>query len=545
MLIPKVSIGSDRAAGPYEFGLISFLGILALLPLFRETWFISASTHGVKSLVAFAELGFSLFVFLRYRPETRLIPVPVRVALALWLVWSCAALLDSETSAAALTRQMEWVAHGLFAYAVFLVMRWDANTRLVVFFLIGLLVYFGVFIGYWHLLPEPMAYAWNNGTPGFTNIRHLGYFAAACVPLALYSIADRSPADYAERTSKGFLVLGLMAMTVAWFFIFWTGGRGPLFALGGSLLVLILGGRARRMTRLFIPLSVTAVVGAGLAAIYAVPQYGIGRIFRTVREAESVADLSPGRIDVWVHTASLIGESPILGKGPDSFVFHPVDLASPLVQPHNIVLQAGLDWGMPGAILFLALVGGFVLWLLRQPIRGVQAPDYDGALTRDFAVTWMVTCLLAFAVIDGTLYHSHPGVLIALGVGVATAARVPLPVHRGPMLSPMPLLAATALVTALHSVSVQQALSSDTSPKWAESILLLYPSGMADVRTDRHLRKKAVNLLHEDPERGLRLLQVAATQTRPRYQPTFQEALRLWETGKAMDAVAALEPRPR
>lgn len=520
------------------------LTALALIPLIRDHWLVFHVPHGLKSLVALLEVAFGLIVLTRYRLSGNPLHPVALVLLTIWLILTTASIFASESLAVALTRQAEWFAHGLFGYGIFTLARANPDFRIETFFLGGLVAYFAVFILYWHLLPDPAEHAWQNGTPGFTNIRHLGYYVSACLPLALAAYAYRAqastPSNHAWQST-----LCVLAMTNSWFFIFWAGGRGPLAALLAGLLIIILIGHQRRAlaSRASLLLIGTAIPGLALAAQYAVPGYGIGRILHTIQEAESLGDLSPGRMEIWRQTFEAIKANPYLGHGPDSFLFQTGELNRAFLHPHSFPLQAALDGGIPNTIICLVLGGGFLFWVLRRkPIPALnQAASRD---LRDLGLTWMLVSLAAFSAIDGTLYHSHPSMLIAIAAGILAANRLGVSVAQKATVWSWPLAVVLVVVFFLHTVSLHHAFHPGTNSQWGSKVLIHYPSGMADNRAERHLRQRAIAWLESGDDRAVDLINAASKNTRPRSRTIYAETFELLQKGNEAEAILRLESGP-
>ena len=85
----------------------------------------------------------------------------------------------------------------------------------------------------------------------------------------------------------------------------------------------------------------------------------------------------------------------------------------PFGQPHNVVLQILLAWGVIGGLACLALA----LWVAPRFIRARSAeaaPFQCAALS-----------LAAYSMYDGTLYYAHSTALFMLCCAAAVAADLP------------------------------------------------------------------------------------------------------------------------
>lgn len=76
------------------------------------------------------------------------------------------------------------------------------------------------------------------------------------------------------------------------------------------------------------------------------------------------------RFDYWSAAVKLTQERPLLGHGPGAFGQGYMRLKRPESEPtrlvHNDYLEQACDSGLPGAILFLAWIGGSMLWVWRK-----------------------------------------------------------------------------------------------------------------------------------------------------------------------------------
>lgn len=230
--------------------------------------------------------------------------------------------------------------------------------------------------------------------PAFGHVRWLGYFAAGVIGLC----------------AAGFLRgdrFALLASAAAFTMAFWTGTRGTaVAALAGFVVCAFLfrDFRASRAGLLFVS---TGVAGLALS-------FGLDALVPFIDQGpDSMARFgSSGRIAVWLDTVDAIGRHPWLGWGEAQFRFVFRDKWF-LGQPHNIVLQVLLAWGVIGGLLCLALA----IW---------TAPRFLKARTAEAAPLQCAALMLAaYSLIDGSLFYAQSLSLFVFCCAAAVAAGSP------------------------------------------------------------------------------------------------------------------------
>ncbi len=107
------------------------------------------------------------------------------------------------------------------------------------------------------------------------------------------------------------------------------------------------------------------------------------------------------RFDYWTAAVKLTKERPLLGHGPGAFGQGYTRLKKPESEPtrlvHNDYLEQACDSGLPGFALFLAWIGGCMVWVWRKGM----SPSADG-LTLAVAVGLIGWALQSF--VEFSLY---------------------------------------------------------------------------------------------------------------------------------------------
>ncbi|MGQ4880016.1 O-antigen ligase family protein [Billgrantia sp. LNSP4103-1] len=196
-------------------------------------------------------------------------------------------------------------------------------------------------------------------TPGFTNIRHFSDVAAGLMPLALLYVVCRS------RPSLIAAFLSFLPLSVWWYVLFITEGRAGILSLVlSTFIALVLFGRAAQWP--VATLFSSALAGlAGWWFINPLRKSADGAIFLRNITSDS------NRFDLW-RTAIQYGlENFPLGIGPMQFAG---DGRISYAHAHNLILNTAAEWGIPLALMLLALII-YGCWKIYQRSRVIPEAD--------------------------------------------------------------------------------------------------------------------------------------------------------------------------
>ena len=329
----------------------------------------------------------------------RELPKGVKMLLALWLVFSLAALFSTTTGFSnAVFTLARYIIHGLFLISMIHLLKAATHMDKRVWLEIlsaGTVIYIIILVIFCMLVPKPDDFPWVFRLPSATNIRQIANNAGmlAIAPIALLLAVNRR---YFFRYA--------MALMIVLSFATWTGSRATLL----GLVIGILSGIAfvRKFT------SIKNVILSGLTSLSAVaaslalpvpdPSFGLVRLFG---DTGVPGDSSSGRLELWTQTWQQILQSPWIGHGSgryrDEMALH---YGTALNHPHNFILQYLYDWGFVGGIMALLLLAilGLKIW---------HKSDAD-PMFRFVAIAAFVT-ICCMALIDSPLFHPLP-IMIAL-----------------------------------------------------------------------------------------------------------------------------------
>ena len=358
--------------------------LAAALPITAAELFVIA--------VAFRE---GLATAIRSNP----LPRPAVIAVMVWLVLGIAtSLLIAPMSGVAIRWTVHWVTHLLFGFSIaYLCSRQLRLGDLVVCYLAGFFVYNLIFlifvIGHWG---QPID--WVHYLPGAIHIRHVAIYSAAMTGMSIGMMAG---ARTRSVWSLAF-VLTMIGFAVG----LWTGARGMVVSVVGATVLAALIIPAMRSIRV---LGATALaLGAAFAAVAWLPtpneeMMGVGRHLAATTERE----MTTGRLEMWSKVVDAIGRNPIFGYGPGQMPA--VAPHSTMGQPHNLVLQVVLDWGLVG--LACVLVVG--IYYLR---RAIPAVHRQGDLLAPPAMAMLSLVLLSM--LDAAMFHVLPLSIFAACAGM-------------------------------------------------------------------------------------------------------------------------------
>ncbi|MEQ5801985.1 O-antigen ligase family protein [Halomonas sp. H10-9-1] len=328
----------------------------------------SASLYPLQRVVQLATLGLVLpiggLVLLRAFEPARLLRLPARLrwTLSVAAVLMAAALVLAPHAGVALLElgylMLLSVAGSLLAASSNNLPRlaWAALGGLLTLFL---LLYSVFAADHLHLV-WPFANRHDFG-PGFANVRFFADVAVGVMPLALlYAVARRRPSAVAA-------FLCVIPLTFWWWLLWVSESRAALLGLiAGAAVALFLFGRAARW-----PLTMLAISGAlGLVGWWFLNPIGGGG---SGAEQAFVRDItsSSGRLDLWRDALRYsLGHFP-LGIGPMGFAGDG-NLRS--AHAHNFFLNTAAEWGLPLALLLLALLL-YGCWVIVRRARAMPEGD--------------------------------------------------------------------------------------------------------------------------------------------------------------------------
>jgi O-antigen ligase len=380
--------------------------------LFLLTW--DAAGHGFWPLIlrefSVTELGAELITIIvafregmfgswkRIRPDRFDCVALGALALLLALALLTAALIAPNGIAAAF-RTAYWIVHLLFGFSIaFLCRRLFTTGDLVAAFIAGFVAFVVAFaIFALTFLHRPIDWTWD--LPAVVHIRHVGIYATPIIGLCIGWMATRSGRAWAAAFAVAFAGFALFL---------WTGSRGPAAALAVAVVVGMIVPAMRR-PKAWGGTVVALGLASALVAVLPVPAANMG-VARTIAATTESNDIGTGRMEMWRRVVGAIERRPVLGYGEGQ-----MPTVAPfygLGQPHNLVLQLLLAWGVVG--LLCALV--FAVWFLRSAIPAVRGSP--GELLGPFLA---MLGLVALSMVDAALYHIQPLSVFAACAGMIAA----------------------------------------------------------------------------------------------------------------------------
>ncbi|RME62960.1 MAG: O-antigen ligase domain-containing protein, partial [Alphaproteobacteria bacterium] len=206
--------------------------------------------------------------------------------------------------------------------------------------------------------------------------------------------------------------------SIAWALIFWSGARGAALAFVLALPVIATVARQCERKHMLCRCFFAALLGASLSFLYPIddPAFGLLRFYTTTVETDSFHNLTTSRSELWAEAIMHWQRAPWFGVGAGHTLLVLKTAGGQFAQPHNIVIQALLAWGVVGALPFLALIAG-LLWRAAQAVQRAAPGNGAGGA----AGLMMALALLGNAMLDAALYYPLPTWLFVIGLCVALA----------------------------------------------------------------------------------------------------------------------------
>ena len=359
----------------------------------------------IPQLFEIATIVFALSKGWSPTAEFRSVNLPVKLLVLLWAINLAIATAMAEQPQTAVLSAINWMIHGLFALSIWHLFKgWAANSAngIAATLPVGSATFGLLIIGFVSLVGISSDYNWIFSLPGFTNIRHSGYFLMPAIALSTWMI-------FSSSGRAKYIHTFLLAMNFG--FAIWIGSRGPLIVYGVLLIpAMLLFVHVYPRAKFVSGMSITAALLAGIlmSQTIPVPNYNnFNALARFWNADASVDSFSSGRTELWRDTLKAISQQPFLGHGGNQFRQQIPAARNSSNHPHNSILQFTYEWGLFGALAMCGIIALGVAAMLRATMRDPE---------RNLGLFFAGSSILLFSLIDGLLYYNLPIMLFLVCV---------------------------------------------------------------------------------------------------------------------------------
>ena len=312
----------------------------------------------------------------------------------------------------ALTHSLMWLVHLCFALAVYSVLTGEHpvdGDRFLAFHTVGLIL-LAIYTAWWFLtVPQPSTLPFGEvrlrgALPGWIDVRHFGSWTGAIA-------AGFSVRILWGQEGRG-MTLAHLGYTIAAGLTVWSGTRAAILAIIAVCLIFLIMRRFPELQRIGWAALLTALSCFG-AYLFLPDDPNFWLI--DLAELSTVGNATDTRGDIWWFSIRIWERSPWFGLGTGS-IFWEFPTADTPTQPHNVILQFLISWGIVGA--------SSGLWLLGRGIAAVhRAGRGDIAL---IALLGMLYALLFQSLLEGMLHYPRFIVsIMVLGAIVLASRKLP------------------------------------------------------------------------------------------------------------------------
>jgi len=243
-------------------------------------------------------------------------------------------------------------------------------------------------------------------------------------PVAVLLLRPREALPSTKGTVPDFLA---RLLDQRWFRKLWSGAAALLmlavltltqsrggWLAGAVALIVVLANRRRRFLWL-IPVAL-------LGAIVLLHQTGMSALLDS-GGASSLTSSWEGRLALWTRTIYIMEDFPLTGIGAGTFVsivnlLYPLPLVAPdpeVTHAHNLVLQVGVDLGLPGLVAFLAILG-LTFWSGLASARYYARAGEAALATAAWAGLASLVGMLVHGMVDATTWITGRGAFVPFAV---------------------------------------------------------------------------------------------------------------------------------
>jgi O-antigen ligase len=242
---------------------------------------------------------------------------------------------------------------------------------------------------------------WGSALPGFISVRHFGSWTGAIAAGLMLALLYGDEDDQRAMSLAYLLAAGLTC---------WSGTRAAVLAMAIVALIALISLRRWPTRARLVRVAMLSVLALGLA-LSLLPDNPDFYLY-AASDTQSANAVSGGRFAIWHATFERWLDAPLFGWGSGS-TFWEVYVDWTHTQPHNVVLQFLISWGVVGA------AGG--LWLLARAIVATHRTGMDDP--RLLPLTGMLYSLLFMSLLEGMLHYPRFIMMIAVGFAILFAER--------------------------------------------------------------------------------------------------------------------------
>ena len=242
---------------------------------------------------------------------------------------------------------------------------------------------------------------WQFIIPGFISVRLFGAFCGAVFCFLLAQLLM-------DEQEGGVAVHQYLWLTLCAGLIMWSGTRAAVFGTGVAFAVALIGYNIRPRKVRTIAAIFGCLIAAYIVATALIPYGDTNFMLIAPNEGKTAEAVSGGRLSYWSAVWEAYRKVPSFGAGPFASFWMLEPPQAVHVQPHNIILQFLISWGIFATVAAL-LTLGFATW---------KAHLIVFAERKGLPFLAMLDCLLAMSFVDGTLHFAQHFMLIMICFGV-------------------------------------------------------------------------------------------------------------------------------
>lgn len=264
-------------------------------------------------------------------------------------------------------------------------------------------------------------------------------FLMSLLPYALFRFGRASHFQHrSPEKATWFIVVALMLIALL-----------LTFSRGGMIVTAIIIGfcvlkKKIPLNRYLASLLVIVIVGTGLTQFIRSKQFETNYFAKKITlQANEKTSSVDERISFWKASIKLIKDRPLTGFGPDTFAFtFPLYQQQPLAtsgHPHNMFLKQAVEFGLPSAMLYIALI----VWIL---ILGYRCDDKKDLMT---ILILSVIGIVAHNLIDYNLNFTSNAMLLWVMLGIILNTALAHTKANPTLLTPRRVLYSVSITAAL------------------------------------------------------------------------------------------------